>query len=445
MQVHIKTYGCQMNERDSEIMGAVLKEKGWQICGNEEDADAIILNCCSVRDQAELKAIGKLQQLIKRKNEDENFLVGICGCMAENLGKELFRRIPKLNFIVGPRQIYRIGEAISLAIKGEKPAFLADADDVTCNCKNNKLHHRNLQELQSSAYVTISNGCNMRCSYCIVPKTRGRETSRPMEAILDEIQLLLESGIREITLLGQIVNFYGMGRFPMINGESPFVQLIRKIHNLKGLDRLRFLSPHPSGFRDDLICCFGDLPKLCPHVHLPIQSGSNRVLQLMRRPYQREKILEITQKLRQRIPLISISTDLIVGFPGETDDDFHETLCLFDEISFDMAYIFKYSRRSGTPAATMDNQVAQSICEERNQVLLEKLKHTSLERNRLFLNSIQPVLVEQHSKRDPNVLFGYTPHRKKTFFSAPSEMIGKIVSVRIQDVSTGCFIGTIIG
>jgi tRNA-2-methylthio-N6-dimethylallyladenosine synthase len=268
--------------------------------------------------------------------------------------------------------------------------------------------------------------------------------SRPMDAIVNEVQLLLANGIREITLLGQIVNFYGIRQIPLKNGESPFVQLLRRIHDLDGLERLRFLSPHPSGFRDDLINCYGELSKLCPHVHLPIQSGSNRILRLMRRPYTREKVLKIMQQLRKHLPLISISTDLIVGFPTESDEDFQDTLRLFDEVTFDMAFVFKYSRRTGTGAALMDSQISQCVCEERNHILLERLKTSSLERNRLFLNSTQLVLVKQPSARDPNIFIGYTPHHKKTFFPASADVLGKTVAVKIHDVTCACLLGELL-
>jgi tRNA-2-methylthio-N6-dimethylallyladenosine synthase len=419
-----------MNGHDTELMESVLVDSGFQQIDSETAADIVILNTCSVREQAERKAIGRLHSLARRKKIEKNFSLGVTGCMAQNLGRELFRLIPDLDFAISPGCIHAIGKVLRRLENGEKQIFLSNGDTETSDdfCRR--------KITRASAFVTIANGCNMNCSYCIVPKTRGRETCRPMESIVREVQFLAERGVKEVTLGGQIVNFYGIRKIPFENGKSPFVQLLERVHAINGLERIRFLSPHPSGFRDDLIGCYANLPKLCPHVHFPIQSGSDRILRSMRRPYTRQTALEVLHKLRQNLPEMAISTDLIVGFPGEMEEDFRQTEQLFDKIDFDMAFIFKYSPRAGTPAAAMGNQVSQDVCEERHQILLKKLAITSIRRNRLFLNSHQPVLVEEPSTRDHHILWGYTPHHKKVFFLGPKELIGKIVDVKISHAST---------
>jgi tRNA-2-methylthio-N6-dimethylallyladenosine synthase len=413
-------------------MESVLINGGFQRVDSEDAADIVILNTCSVREQAERKAIGRLRSLARRKVSEKDFYFGVSGCMAQNLGRELFCLVPALDFAIAPGRICTIGEVLKRLKNGERQIFLANGDGETSAdgdfCRQ--------KVTRASAFVTIANGCNMNCSYCIVPKTRGREICRSMESILREVQFLVASGVREVTLGGQIVNFYGIRKMPFENGKSPFVQLLEKIHAVDGLERIRFLSPHPSGFRDDLIGCYVNLPKLCPHVHFPLQSGSDRILRAMRRPYSRRMALDVLCKLRRVTPIMAISTDLIVGFPGETEEDFRQTEQLFDEIDFDMAFIFKYSPRVSTPAAMMGDQVPGSVSEERNQILLKRLTLTSLRRNQLFLNSQQQVLVEASSAKDPGVLWGYTPHRKKVFFPAPQKLIGKIVDVKIFRATT---------
>jgi tRNA-2-methylthio-N6-dimethylallyladenosine synthase len=415
-------------------MESILLDHGFLRADSEDAASVVILNTCSVREQAERKAIGRLQALAWRKAAEKNFYFGVAGCMAQNLGKELFCRVPALDFAIAPGRIRSVAEVLKRLENGEKQIFLPNEEGETF--VNGSIDFCRRKITRVSAFVSIANGCNMNCSYCIVPKTRGREVCRSMDSILREVQFLVEKGVSEVTLGGQIVNFYGIRKIPFVNGKSPFVQLLEKVHAVDGLERIRFLSPHPSGFRDDLIDCYANLPKLCPHVHFPIQSGSDRVLRAMRRPYTRQMALNVLHKLRRNVSLMAISTDLIVGFPGETEEDFRQTEQLFDEIDFDMAFVFKYSPRAGTQAAAMDNQIPGSVCEERNQILLKKLAVTSLRRNQLFLNSQQPVLVEAPSTKDPRVLWGYTPHHKKVFFSASEKLIGKIVPVKISYITT---------
>lgn len=427
-----------MNGRDSEAIAGELGVLGYRIVAEESDADIVILNSCSVRDQAESHAIGKLRQLARPIQGRVPPKLGLVGCLAQRLGGRLFDLVPGLNFVIGTHQLGRIGEVMGRLLSGEDRILLADGSPT----QDRHLNRRFLRPGQVSAYLTIATGCNMNCSYCIVPRTRGRERCRPMEEIIQEARWLAENGIREVILLGQIVNQYGLRQIPFRNGLSPFVQLLEKIHRIDGIDRIRFTSPHPCGFREDLLLAFRRLPKLCPAVHLPLQSGSNSILRRMRRPYSVERVLNLVDRLRWPDEKFALSTDIIVGFPGETESDFLATLTAFERMQCDMAYIFKYSPRDGTPAATMAEQVPESVKEERNGRLLEVLGRTSLERNRLFLQTVQPVLVEHVAKNNSDQLVGRTPYFKKVFFPGPRRLIGSILPLRIEDCRRTCLMGT---
>jgi tRNA-2-methylthio-N6-dimethylallyladenosine synthase len=301
------------------------------------------------------------------------------------------------------------------------------------------------KKIKSSMFVSIMQGCNMRCAYCIVPKTRGPEQYRPMKDILDEIRLLAERGTREVTLLGQIVNNYGIHRMPFEEGKSPFVQLLEKIQGINGIDRIRFMSPHPKGFRADLIESYGKLSKLCPHVHLPLQSGSDKILRAMGRPYRCEQFLAIVAALRKIIPTISISTDIIVGFPGETEDDFQRTCAMFDQVKFDMAFIFKYSIRPGTVAEGLGDQIPQEVKELRNQILLQKVADYSQQYNESMVGTVKKVLIEGPARHGEGRLEGYTPEYKKVIFAGPEDLTGQIVDICIESHTTSTLFGKIIG
>jgi tRNA-2-methylthio-N6-dimethylallyladenosine synthase len=281
----------------------------------------------------------------------------------------------------------------------------------------------------------------MNCAYCIVPKTRGPERGRPMEAILEEIRELAANGTREVTLLGQIVNQYGIREFPFVEGKSPFVQLLEKVDAIPGIERIRFTSPHPVGFRDDLIQCYARLPKLCESIHFPMQSGSNRILKAMRRPYTIEKFRAIVDRLREVRPDISISTDLIVGFPGETDEDFEQTRRAFEAVGFGMAFIFKYSVRAGTTAEALGDPVPQAVKEERNQILLELLGRQSLVRNESLVGTRQEVLVEGPARRGENRFMGRTRSHLKVIFDGSERLIGELVEVRIGRATASTLLG----
>ena len=333
-----------MNERDSEAVAALLRDKGYSIVSDESYADIILLNTCSVREQAEQKAIGKAGYITARKRRNPNLVVGIMGCMAQNKGDALVDKLPDLDLIVGTQKFHRVPDHLDHVIAslnglGPKPETIVDIEEEKDS--QNTIRSHQADQNQVSAFVSIMQGCNMKCSYCIVPKTRGSERARPMNEIVDEIKELADKGTKEVTLLGQIVNQYAVREFPFVDKKSPFVQLLEKVNAIDGIERIRFTSPHPVGFKDDLIECYDRLPKLCEYLHFPMQSGSNQILKAMRRPYSIEKFCEIIQKLRAIKPDIYISTEIIVGFPGETEADFEATRSVFESLQFDMAYIFK--------------------------------------------------------------------------------------------------------
>src|SRR5471030_2000328 len=389
-RVHIKTYGCQMNERDSEAVAALLRARGYRIVNSENDCDVLLLNTCSVRDAAEQKAIGKAASVQRRKRKNPDFVLGILGCMAQNRGAELLDRLPDVDLIVGTQKFHRVPDYLdNLRAAREAGAPIGETivDIAEEAGSQNTIRDHVLEEKQVSAFVSIQQGWNMDCTFCIVPKTRGDERSRPMDEIVAECRALTERGVREITLLGQIVTSYGRRDYVHTGGVSPFVQLLERVHAIDGIERIRFTSPHPRGFKQDLVEAYGRLPKLCGYVHLPMQSGSNRILRAINRPYTRERYREIVDALRAVRPEMYFSTDIIVGFPGETDEDFAQTRELFEAVNYDMAYVFKYSTRTGTPAATLPGQVPAATKEERNRELLDLLRQNSVRRNRSLVGT----------------------------------------------------------
>ena len=439
-RVFIKTYGCQMNERDSEAVAFKLKERGYTIVDHEDGADIILLNTCSVRDQAEQKAIGKAGHLAARKRKGQRFILGIMGCMAQNRGEALLDQLPDLDLIVGTQKFHRVPDYVDSLIASSKlPAPLPDTilDIEEEAGSQNQIHeHLDFAEKKATAFVSIMQGCNMNCTFCIVPKTRGKERYRSIEDIGLEVRSLVARGIREVTLLGQIVNAYGRGVFSRKNGKSPFVQLLDYVHEIEGLERIRFTSPHPASFGDDLIDAFISLPKLCTHAHLPMQSGSDRILKAMNRPYSIGRFLEIVKKLRQVCPSMRLSTDVIVGFPGETEEDFNGTKEAFVESGFEMGYIFKYSERTGTPAAQLENKVPKAIKEKRNQELLCLLEAQSFASNRKLVGHSMEILVEGPARKGEGKLMGRTRCYRKVIFDGSPNLIGSLVDVRIKDVSS---------
>lgn len=446
-RVYIKTYGCQMNVRDSEAVAALLRARGYEIIDHEDDADVVLVNTCSVRDQAEQKAIGKSRHLAGRKKKNPRFVLGIMGCMAQNRGSELLDQLPDLDLVVGTQRFHHVPDYLDEILGADdigipRPASIVDLEEED-GSQNTIKDHNFDGALQVSAFVSIMQGCNMACTFCIVPKTRGKERSRPIEEIAHEVEKLAASGTREVTLLGQIVTSYGRDIIRPINGKGAFVQLLERLHEIDGIERIRFTSPHPRGFNKDLVQAFRDLPKLCECVHLPLQSGSNKVLKAMNRPYSREKYLEIIESLRTAVPDMYFSTDVIVGFPGETEEDFEQTIEMFDRVGYDMAYIFKYSIRTGTPAEVMGDQIDEAVKEERNQILLEMLRQSSLKRNQSLLRTEQEVLVEGLSRKG-KLFTGRTRGNRVVLFEGSERLVGEMVKVQVDRVTASSLYGSIV-
>lgn len=436
-----------MNERDSEAVSALLRGRGYSMVDDEASADVVLLNTCAVRDQAEQKAIGKSGHLAKRKRANPNFVLGVMGCMAQNRGEDLLDKLPDLDLLVGTQKFHRVPEMLDQIMAsqkglGPKPTTLVDLAEESGSEETIKDHAPG--ERQTSAFVSIMQGCNMHCTFCIVPKTRGAERYRSMDAIIAEVEQLVAQGTKEVTLLGQIVNSYGMRQVPYVDGKSPFVQLLERVNAVDGLERIRFTSPHPRGFQKDLVAAYGELEKLMPYVHLPLQSGSDRVLRLMRRPYTVRRFREIVQQLREVSPNIAFSTDVIVGFPGETEEDFEATRSLFDELAFDMAFIFKYSERSGTKAAELGDDVPTEIKEARNQALLEILGKHSLRRNESLIGTVQEVLVEGPARKGEGMFMGRNPGNRKVIFRGSQRLVGEIVPVRVREATVSTVLGELV-
>jgi tRNA-2-methylthio-N6-dimethylallyladenosine synthase len=430
--VFIKTYGCQMNERDSEAVAAQLVAKGYSIAPSENSADVVLLNTCSVRDFAEEKAIGKMQNIAAdvRKNRP-NVVLGFMGCMAQSRGQELIDKLPDVDLVLGTQKFHRAADYLDELLSGtrEKIVDVAAEEKSEATIREHLLNGSAKKSI--TAFVSIMQGCNQYCTFCIVPYTRGEERSRTISDIVAECRELVLRGVKEITLLGQIVTSYGKRDIPAKGDKSAFVQLLEAVHEIDGLERIRFTSPHPKGYGDDLIAAYARLPKLVEHAHLPLQSGSDRVLKLMHRGYTREKFIGIIEKLRAAKPNIGVTTDIIVGFPGETEKDFEETLSLACEVEFDNAYIFKYSSRRDTPAAEMPDQVPQKIREERNQILLQTINEIGARKYNEFAGRQMQILVEGPSKKNPARMTGRTRCNKIVVFDGSERHRGQLMDLKI--------------
>ena len=452
-KVFFKTYGCQMNDRDTEQVARMFSEGGYTITVDEKDADAILVNTCSVRDQAEQKALGKMRLMGAHRGAKPHVVYGFMGCMAQSRGSELFGTIPHLDVVVGTQKYHKVFEYVDailrrrLEARMDDPALAMKGENV-CDVEEesgsqNTIRDHLTKDRQVSAFVSIMQGCNMRCSFCIVPDTRGRERSRPINEIVDEVRRLADKGVREVTLLGQIVNLYGRTEFLHVDGKSPFVQLLENIHEVPGIQRIRFISPHPIGYRDDLIAAFGYLPKLCSHIHFPMQSGSDRILKLMRRPYRQEKFMEICDKMKAARPDLSITTDVIVGFPTETDEDFQASLEAVERVQFANAFVFRYSKRRDTPAAEMDGQIDESVKEQRNQTLLKLVNQIAIAQNDALVGTIQRILCEGNSRHNETRLSGRTSQNRIVIFDGEIERFsGRMLDLTIEKSSGFTLYGT---
>jgi tRNA-2-methylthio-N6-dimethylallyladenosine synthase len=443
----IKTYGCQMNERDSEQVAHSLIARGYERAAHETEADVVLLNTCSVRDMADQKALGKmgmLGQLAKRRPE---VVFGFLGCMAQARGDALFAGLPHVDLVVGTQKFHHVADFVEELLEKKRarrmddPRFsICDIGEETGSAETIRDHE--LKKQQATAFVSIMQGCNMHCTFCIVPRTRGAERSRSIDEIVREVRGLVARGVKEVTLLGQIVNLYGRHEFARVKGKSPFVQLLEAVHEIDGLERLRFTSPHPIGFRDDLIQALADLPKLAEHVHLPLQSGSNRILKAMHRPYTAEKYRSLVDRIRQARDEIAITTDVIVGFPDENDDDYAQTRDLVEQIQFDNAFIFRYSTRSGTLAATMIPQIDERVKEARNQDLLTVVDASAHRANERLVGREVEILCEGPSRTNPARLMGRTRTNKIVVFEGKPEHIGQIFPVSVKQANGFSLYGT---
>jgi tRNA-2-methylthio-N6-dimethylallyladenosine synthase len=442
----IKTYGCQMNERDSEQVAHSLLARGYERAAREADADVVLLNTCSVRDMAEQKAIGKmgmLGQIAKRRPET---VFGFLGCMAQARGDALFAGLPHLDLVVGTQKFHRVADYIDELVEKKRTRRMDDPRFSICDTGDEEgsagtIRDHELKERQATAFVSIMQGCNMHCTFCIVPRTRGAERSRSIDEIVHEVRDLVSRGVKEVTLLGQIVNLYGRHEFATLNGKSPFVQLLEAVHAVDGLERLRFTSPHPIGFRDDLLEALTELPKLAEHVHLPLQSGSDRILKAMHRPYTAEKYRKLINRIRETRDEIAITTDVIVGFPGEDEDDYRQTRDLVEEIQFDNAFVFRYSTRSETVAALMP-QISDRVKEERNQDLLEVVDASAHRINVRLVGRDLEILCEGPSRTNAARLMGRTRTNKIVVFEGGPELAGEIVDIRIAEATGFSLYGT---
>lgn len=424
---HITTFGCQMNEHDSEVMAGMLLEKGFTKVDERKDADVAIINTCSVRDNADKRFFGTLGQLKRRKKENPDFIVCVCGCMMQqqHVIDTIKAKYPWVDVIFGTHNIHRFPALIDnvLAEKKKQIEILPDREEIVEDLPVQRLH-------KSKALVNIMFGCNNFCTYCIVPYTRGRERSRKPEDILREVRGLVADGVKEIMLLGQNVNSY--------KGEEgvDFADLIYMLNDVEGLERIRFMTSHPKDLSDKLIQAFVDCDKLCKNVHLPVQSGSSRILKEMNRRYTKEQYLELVDKLKAAVPGITMSTDIIVGFPGETEEDFEETLDLVKKVRYDSAFTFLYSIRKGTPAEKYEDQIPEDVKHERFNRLVDLINSISAEKNACYAGRIEKVLVEGPSKTNSKTFTGRTDGFKLVNFEGTPEMVGEIVQVEITEGKT---------
>lgn len=425
---HIITYGCQMNEHDSENIAGMLEALDYSHTPNPEEADVVVMNTCSVREHADKRFFGMLGQFKKQKKNNPDFIICICGCMPQqpHIVEEIRKSFGWVDIVFGTQTIAEFPNLLMERIRtGEKQFSIIANNQEIPEEKESK------REFKHKALVNITYGCNNFCTYCIVPYTRGREKSRSLRAVKQEIIDLVNDGVKEVMLLGQNVN-----SFRDADGNN-FSALIRALDEVEGLERIRFMTSHPKDLSDELIACFGDCKKLCHNIHLPVQSGSDEVLRRMNRHYNRERYMEIVEKLRATCPDLSISTDIIVGFPGETEEDFLDTLSLVREVEYDSAFTFIYSPRVGTPAAKYDNQIPENIKHERFDRLVEEVNRCSAKKNSEYLGRIVDVMVDGPSKNDAGAWSGRTDTFKLVNFTSEEPLTeGQMVSVRITETKT---------
>jgi tRNA-2-methylthio-N6-dimethylallyladenosine synthase len=421
---HVTTFGCQMNEHDSERMKGMLESLGYEAAGTRAGADLILFNTCSIREKADERFISHLGEARRLKSARPGVLVGVGGCWAQSVKQEVFERFPFVDVAFGPGQVHKLAEFLttdSLTAQGffEFEGFTG------------RLPAKRVREYQG--WVQISVGCNCVCSYCIVPSTRGREVSRPADELVAEVQRLAADGVREVTLLGQNVNSYG--RDLPEDRRGSFAELLQRVDAVEGIARIRYTSPHPKDMREDVIRAHAELEALCEHIHLPLQSGSSTVLKRMRRTYTRERYLDRVALIREHVPDCALTTDIIVGFPGESEEDFAQTLEVAEEVGYDGAFTFIYSPRRGTEAATLPDQVPHELQVERMERLVEVIQRRARERAERFVGRAVEVLVEGPSRTDPSRLRGRSRHNKVVNFSGLGSP-GELVDVEITGATS---------
>lgn len=425
---HIITYGCQMNEHDSENIAGMLEALDYSHTPNPKEADVVVMNTCSVREHADKRFFGMLGQFKKQKKNNPDFIICICGCMPQqpHIVEEIRKSFGWVDIVFGTQTIAEFPNLLMERIRTGKKQF-----SIIANNEEIPEEKESKREFKHKALVNITYGCNNFCTYCIVPYTRGREKSRSLRAVKQEIINLVNDGVKEVMLLGQNVN-----SFRDADGNN-FAALIRALDEVEGLERIRFMTSHPKDLSDELIACFGDCKKLCHNIHLPVQSGSDEVLRRMNRHYNRQRYMEIVEKLRVTCPDLSISTDIIVGFPGETEKDFLDTLSLVREVEYDSAFTFIYSPRVGTPAAKYDDQIPENIKHERFDRLVEEVNRCSAKKNSEYLGKIVTVMVDGPSKNDAGAWSGRTDTFKLVNFTSEEPLTeGQMVSVRITETKT---------
>ena len=442
-KVYIKTFGCQMNKLDTELSIGSLTKKGYSFAEDENDADVILLNTCSVRDKAEHKVYSQLGSLRNQKEKNPELILGVLGCMAQNEGDKIFKRMPHVNLVCGTRMFSKLPELLD-EISGSNKRVLAIDEDGEVNFDRMVTQRQN----RYNAFVSIMRGCDNYCSYCIVPFVRGREFSRAVTDIVDEVKKLADDGCKEITLLGQNVNSYGKG----LNGKITLATLLRELDPIDGIERIHFITSHPKDMTREILEAVGELPGVCEYLHMPAQSGSDRILEKMRRQYTSAHYRELVDMARSIVPGIKIASDFIVGFPGETEEDFQETVSLLKDVRYQNSFIFKYSPRTGTAAIEFTDDVIEETKKSRNHILLESQKEISTEENRKMHGKSVEVLVEGESKSDADRLMGRTRQNQIVAFS-PSEgdnqagvtstLSGTLVNVKIVDSTDLTLFGVI--
>lgn len=426
MRYHLTSFGCQMNEHDSERMKGVLEAIGYRETAVRDDADLILFNTCTIRGSADERFLGNLGDAKRVKSERPDAIVAVGGCWAQAQKEGVFERFPFVDIAFGPGEVNRLGELVARERIDAVGAFSFDG------AFSGRLPSKRAREHQ--AWVQISVGCNCVCAYCIVPAVRGRESSRPAAEVVAEVEREARDGVREVTLLGQNVNSYGRD----LRGaeRTTFADLLRAVAAVEGIERVRYTSPHPKDMKRDVIAAMAECPEVCEHLHLPVQSGSSAVLKRMRRTYSRERYLDLVARIREAIPDISLTTDIIVGFPGETERDFDQTLTLVDEVGYDGAYTFVYSERPGTEAARdLPDDVPAQVKSERIQALVERVQHHARRRARRFVGTTQEVLVEGPARSTPELLRGRLRQNIVVNFSGPAS-VGELAEVQIEGASS---------